>query len=279
MTRRLLVMRALGSTTGAGIGAACMRGSHSPTSAGASQPQAGSHPHAGSQQAADSQPQAGSQLSQPVSFLQHANNFDRRQVLFYAPQPESQPLSQAATSQPQAGASQPQAGSQPLSQPLSQPPQRPFLPNSFDNRPPQCDESPQAESQPLSQAATSQPQAGASQPQTGSQQAADSQPQAGASHPQAGSQLAADSQPQAGASHPQAGSARGVATCGVAAARAAALNSKHSIQKVKPIALAADTATKNQGQSHDCPLHWSHVSLSQFGGLIRRDFQIHRKPE
>jgi hypothetical protein len=110
------------------------------------------------------------------------------------PQPQqgaSQPQAgsaQQGASQPQAGSqqddSQPQAGSQqPLSQPLSQ--QLLFLlqrlPNSLSRR--QVCFFLAHGSQQLSQAGASQPQAGSqqddSQPQAGSQQAEDSQPQAG----------------------------------------------------------------------------------------------------
>ncbi len=245
MTRRLVITLALGSTTGAGIGAAWIGGAATPPS----QPQLGSQPQAGSaQQPADSQPQAGSQagaqpLSQPLSqqlprFL-WPNSLLSKQPPFLAQ--GSQQLSQAgasqphagATSQPQAGSaaqqspaasqphagsaaqqpadSQPQAGSQagahPLSHPLSHPQLRFLCAKSFDSKPP-CRFFAQGSQQPVSQAGASQPQAGAatSQPQAGS-----ASQQAGPAAQQVGSAAqqvgSAAQQSAAGASHPQAGPA------------------------------------------------------------------------
>lgn len=172
MTRRLVETRALGSTTGAGIGAAFME----VTGAAGSQPQAGS-----------SQPQAGSPASSPASHesqllsLQDENSFARRPP-HLGPEAASHASSHpsAAGSQPQAGSSSP-ASSQLLSQPSS-------IGNNLESSPPQLFAA--GESHPGSQpsAAGSHPQTGSSQPHAGSSEAAGaSQPQAGSSQPQAGS--------------------------------------------------------------------------------------------
>jgi hypothetical protein len=181
--------------------------------AGASQPQAGSHPQAGSWQQPLSQP-----LSQPQPLLQPnlPNSLSNSPPCFLEPQqlshegasqPQagsqhdgaSQPQAgsqhdgasqpQAGSAHPQAGASHPQAGSQPLSQPLSHP--QLFLQEKSLLSNPPCFF--------FAQGSQQESHDGASQPQAGSQH--DGAPQVGASQPQAGS-----AHPHAGASQPQAGS-------------------------------------------------------------------------
>lgn len=45
------------------------------------------------------------------------------------------------------------------------------------------------------------------------------------------------------------------------AGRATTANTKHSVQQVKPKALATETAAKNESHCHHYPLHWSLISL------------------
>lgn len=171
MTRRFVETRALGSTTGAGIGAARIEVT------GAATPQAGSsHPQAGS-----SQPQAGSPESSPAS---QASSEQLAKSLASNPPHLGAGAESQASSQPSPAGSHPQAGSS--SAPVSQLLSHPLIEgNIFDRRPPHFFAA--GESHPS--AAGSHPHTGSSQPQAGS-----SEPP-GASHPQAGS-----SQPQAGSS-------------------------------------------------------------------------------
>ncbi len=232
MTRRLLVILALGSTIGAGgIGA------YSGAGAGDGADIIGATDPAQPLQPA-SQP-ASQPLSQPpLSQRRLPKSFFNNPPHFFVPQPLSQPESQppqgAAVSHPQAGSAQPQDGA---AQPLSQPPQLFLQLNSLPIKPPR-DLLPQPQagvaSQPPQGAATSQPHAGSAHPPhdgvpqplprslPSNPQPLASQPQVGSAHPphagwaQPPSQEAVPqpqplprslpSSPQPLASQPQAGS-------------------------------------------------------------------------
>jgi len=284
MTRRLLVTLALGSTTGAGMGAASIAGA----AAGAAHPQGASQPQVGAAaqpQAGASQPQAGSaaqpQLSQPLSqqllFLHFRlpNSLSRRQTRFLPH--GSQQLSHEGASQPQAGS---HAGAQPLSQPLSHPLPHPLshpLPQgkSFDSKPPQRFFFAQG-SQQVSHAGASQPQAGsAAQPQAAASlphAGSAAQPHAGASHPHAGSAahpLLAASQPQAGShdgtSQPVSQQLLALPQPFTPSIRSKRSNPKLWLQILQPRTRAIVIIVRFIGATSP---------LSQFGGLIRRNADV-----